>query len=111
VRLVIPPECQIGAHTFKIRWSRKILDIQDARGGGEYRQDLIIRLMPDRPITATFQTLIHEAIHLSDIVHLGSESKLAEIEVQTVSSGLAQFLLSLGIEPDFSQIKEEVSNV
>lgn len=107
VTLKISPECQIGAHTFQIRWSPKILDIQDARGGGEYRIDLIIRLMPGRPISQTFQTLIHEVIHLADMTTLGNDSRITEVETQALSSGLAQFLLSLGINPDFSQIPEE----
>jgi len=107
MKMMIPHECQIGAHTFKIRWSPKILDIQDAKGGSEYRLDLIVRLMPGRPTTQTFQTLMHEILHLIDMVTLGNDSKITEIEIQALSSGLAQSLLSLGIEPDFSQISEE----
>jgi len=105
MKLIIPPECQIGAHTFKIRFSPKIMDIQDAKGGSEYRQEHIIRLMPGRPISSTFQTLVHEAIHLGDAV-FGTNS-ISEEVVRLLGGTLAQFLLSLGIEPDFSQIPEE----
>lgn len=105
MKLVIPSECQIGAHTFKIVWSPKILDIQEAKGGSEYRQDLVIRLMPNRPITQTLQTLIHEAIHLADFVF--DVSNVREEETRILAGALTQFLFSLGIEPDFSQIQEE----
>lgn len=105
MKLIIPPQCQIGAHTFPIRWSPKILDMQDARGGSEYREDIIIRLMPNREPTSTFQTLIHEALHMGDSI-FGTDSVNEEV-VRLLGATLAQFLLSLGIEPDFSQIPEE----
>jgi len=105
MKLIIPSKCQIGAHTFKIRSSPRIMDIQDAKGGSEYRQEHIIRLMPNRPASSTFQTLIHEAIHLGDGV-FGTNSIPEEV-VRLLGGTLAQFLLSLGVEPDFSQIKEE----
>lgn len=105
MKLKIPHECQIGAHTFPIRWSPKILDLQEARGGSEYREDIIIRLMPNRKPIAMFQTLIHEAIHMTDSV-FGTD-RIDEEVVKLLSGGLTQFLLSLGIEPDFSDIPEE----
>ena len=105
MKLVIPPKCQIGAHIIKIVWSRKLLEVQEARGGSEYLGEIIIRLMPNRPITATFQTLIHEIFHQIDFVyHL---KDLGDDSIQVLSAGLAQALLSLDIEPDFSQIPEE----
>ena len=105
MKLIILSECQIGAHTFKIVWSPKILDIQDARGGSEYREIIIIRLQPNRKPTATFQTLIHEAIHMGDSIF--GRDDIGEGTVRLLGGVLAQFFISLGIEPDFSQIKDE----
>ncbi len=105
MKIVIPPECQLGAHTIKIVWSRKLLEIQDARGGSENLGIIIIRLRPDRPRTSIFQTLIHELLHQIDFVyHL---EDFTDGHIQVLSAGLAQSLLSMGIEPDFSQIPEE----
>lgn len=106
MKLVIPPEVQIGAHTFEVRWSPKILDIQESRGGMEYRKELVIRLQPNRPITQTFQTFLHEVIHAIDQVFVNN-ADLKEDQVQVLAAGLAQFLVCAGAEPDFSQIPEE----
>jgi len=104
MKLVIPPECQIGAHTFKIRWSDQIMKVMEARGGVEYLEKLVIRLKSNRPVSATFQTLIHEATHLVSMLY---NPDLKEEDVWTISAVLCQFLMSIGIEPDFSQIPEE----
>jgi len=106
MKLVIPEEIQVGAHSFKICWSSKILDLQEARGGMVYRKELLIRLLPNRPITQGFQTFLHEVLHAIDNVFVNSD-ELTENQVQLLAAGLAQVFASMGIEPDFSQIKEE----
>ena len=104
VKLVIPPECQIGAHTFQIRYSDKIMEVMGTRGGCEYLEQHIIRLKTNRPASATFQTLLHEATHLITMLY---NPELKEEDIWTIGAVLCQFLMSLGIEPDFSQILEE----
>ena len=104
MKLEISPECQIGAHIIEIVWSKKILEIQGAKGGAENLEIIVIRLRPDRPITAIFQTFIHELIHqVAFVYHLDIEDET----IQVLAAGLAQAFISLGIEPDFSQIPEE----
>ena len=105
MRLIIPGIAKVGAHDFKVRWSPKILDLLEAKGGSEYRNDHFVRLMPGRPVSQSFQTLMHEGIHQID--HVFDAGELSENQVCTLAAGIAQFLMSLGIEPDFSQILNE----
>lgn len=106
MKLVIPATVQIGAHENSIVWSPKVLDLMDCKGNSEYRNGHVLRLMPGRPVSQSFQTLIHEAIHQVD--HVFGVGDLSEDMVCTLSGGLCQFLMSLGIEPDFSQVQREV---
>jgi len=109
MRLTILPECQIGAHTFRIRWGDKYLDITGIRGH-ESCKDQIIRLHKGQSNSATFECLIHEADHIVSYLYDIADSE--EKAIIARAAGLCQFLLSLGIEPDFSQIpEEETSNV
>jgi len=101
--MVIPSECQIGAHTYKIRWSKARMDSANLRGESDYR-DQIIRLLPGRSPSQTTETLIHELLHIVSIIYYAD---LKEKEVLPTSEGLAQALMSLGFEPDFSQIPDE----
>ncbi len=103
MKLKIPPECQIGAHTFRIRWSDRWLDARGVRGH-ESCEDQIVRLHTGQSISATFEALIHELDHIIEYTY-GLEGN--EKEVITRAAGLCQCLMSLGIEPDFSQIPEE----
>lgn len=103
MKLTIPPECQIGCRTIRIRFSDKILDWQGHRAT-ENTLDEIIRLHTGQSVAATFETLIHEAEHIVNYFYAVEEE---EKDTVIHSTGLCQFLLSLGIEPDFSQIPEE----
>ena len=103
MKLIISSECQVGAHTFKIRWSDKWLDARGVRGYEDCK-DQIIRLHTGQSISATFEALIHELGHVVEYTY-GLDSKEEEVVVR--AAGLCQSLMSLGIEPDFSQIPEE----
>ena len=103
MKLTIPPKFKIGAHTFRIVWDEKHLLDLSLRGEIDYRKQ-IIRLMPDHPNSATFEALIHEILHG---VNATSDIKSSEHYTNLTSQSLTQVLMSLGIEPDFSQIKEE----
>jgi len=106
MKWVIPSECQIGAHTFAIRFSPVILDAAGARGQSEYLEKQIIRLKPGRSSSQTCQSFLHEVMHSIDMV-LGADENVNEATIRFLSAGLTQVLLSLGIKPDFSQIPEE----
>ena len=103
MKLVIPPECQMGCRIIKIRFSDRILDWKEQRADESTKEE-IIRLHTKQSDAATFETLLHEAKHISNYLYNVEEK---EQSVDIASEALCQFLLSLGIEPDFSQIPEE----
>lgn len=109
MKLIITPECQIGVHTYKIRINNKALDIANLRANVDYNEQ-IVRLSTrldgkQRSNSMIFEALLHEFLH--PINHLLMGGELTETQHEQISAGLAQALLSLGIEPDFSQIPEE----
>lgn len=103
--LKIPPSVQVGAHTFSIRFSDKWLDAAGVRGS-ESCKDQIIRLHKGQSVSATFEALIHELDHIVSYV-FGIESGSCEEAVVARGAGLTQVLMSMGIEPDFSEIPDE----
>ncbi len=104
-KFLIQPECQIGANTFKIRWGDKMLDAAHVRGGGSFKEQ-IIRLHTGQSASATFEALIHEIDHMVSYT-FGIEADSEELDVVARAAGMTQCLMSMGIEPDFSLIKEE----
>ncbi len=106
MKLVIPPEFQIGPHLFKIRWGDKYLDIAHIRAH-ENCKDQIIRLHTGQSTSATFETLLHEVDHIVCYLY-GIEHGDEESALIARSVGFCQFLMSIGIEPDFSQVPEEL---
>lgn len=104
MKLIIPNEAQVGAHTYLIRVNEKQLDRQGWQASSTSKE-LIVRLATrDRQTSNIFCALMHEGLHLAG-VHGGVELK--EEEIVVLGEFLGQFLLSLGIEPDFSQVPEE----
>lgn len=109
MKLIIPSECQIGAHTYKIRISEKALDVANIRGQVSFSEETI-RLSLEheghkRSDTMVFEALLHEILHMVNNLYCGGE--LSEQQHEAIGAGISQPLLSLGIEPDFSQIPEE----
>lgn len=109
MKLIIPSECQIVAHTYRIRINNRALGIADLRANVSYNEQ-IIRLSTclegkPRSNSMTFEALLHEMLH--PINHLFMGGELTEQQIEQVSAGLTQMLLSMGIEPDFSKIPEE----
>jgi len=109
MKLIIPPECQIGAHTYKIRISEKPLAVAHLRAQVSFSEELIrLSLKEDehvRSITMVFEALLHEILHVVNELYCGGE--ISEQQHEAIGAGMSQPLLSLGIEPDFSQIPEE----
>lgn len=104
VVLGIPPQGKIGCRTFDIVSSDRILDWQGHRATESCKVE-IIRLHSGQSPEATFETLIHEAMHIAN--YLYGPDDLSEKDINLYSESLTQFLLSLGLEPDFSKIPEE----
>ena len=103
MKLIIPNECQIISRQYSIRFSETALRLSDARAQSDHIMQ-VIRLSRERPDTQKFENLIHEGIEaIQDCLNL----ELPHNTLIAISPTLAQFLVSLGIEPDFSQISEE----
>ena len=102
MKLIIPPQCQIGALTFGIRRNDFLLHKLD-KAGTINSLDQLIRIA-HRKVDLEFLVLMHEAIH-----GIYDEQGLEQDEgvIRAISTGITIFLRSLGIEPDFSLIPEE----
>ena len=93
-------------HTIRIRWNKELLEHANNDAEFSYRK-MVIRLNPARPHSVIFEGLIHELRHAGDSI-FGFEAKADPERVVTgESAALTQALISLGIEPDFSEIREE----
>ena len=108
MKLVISSEVQIGGNRIRIRRNDKALEITDLRAQYSSSEN-IIRLSltyagRPRPISQIFESLLHEINHAIDGLYLRD---LEEGQIGALATGQTQALLSLGIEPDFSEIPEE----
>lgn len=102
MKLVIPPEVQIGAIKYGI-WRNDFLLEKENKSGSINSREQKIRIA-HREVSQEFLILMHEAFHgISD--EQGYE--FDEGCIRALSTGIAIFLSSLGIEPDFSLIPEE----
>jgi len=110
MKLVIPREVQIGAIKYGICRNDRLLERLDLSGHINSR-DQLVRIAHRKP-DQEFLILIHEVVH-GICNELGITTKdtddAAEDEgfIKALSTGVAVFLQSLGIEPDFSLIQEE----
>jgi len=98
---------QVGAHEYRIVRDDKELALLDYWGLlSQGRSKIIIGSQPT--ISQQLETLIHELLHLSlrTFGHIASEKKEEQL-VRLIGAGLAQALLSMGLEPDFRNIVEE----
>lgn len=105
MKLVIPPEGQVAGLAFKICYNDRLLEKMDLAAHISSKDQKII--LSHRKTDQEFVNLIHEAVH--GVVTENSVEFAGDNEqgVCTIAIGLALFLLSLGIEPDFCQIPEE----
>ena len=103
MKLIIPSECQVINRQYSIKFSENMLRSADARAQADHLME-VIRLSKERTDTQKFEGLIHEAIEcVNDCINLDMQHEA----ITTLAPILAQFLASLGIEPDFSQVQEE----
>lgn len=103
MKLIIPPEFQMGARTFRIRFNDKLLKELGIKAQLVDKEDLV-RLAHRSPVSM-FESLIHEMHH--EAAYLCGEDDAPEGRIVAEANFMAQGLISFGIEPDFSQIPEE----
>ena len=102
MKLIIPPECQIGALKYSIRFNDWLLNKLDYKAHCSHK-DQVIYLHTGLSPEGTFEDLIHELYHISSWT---SAHDLEENSIKGNANCLTQALISLGIEPDFSLIPE-----
>ena len=103
MKLTIPNEIQLGALKFSVRRNDFLLHKLD-KSGAINSKDQMIRIA-HRKADMEFLILVHEALHgICDEQGITQDEGL----VTAIATGFTIFLQSLGIEPDFSQIPEEV---
>ena len=103
MKLVIRPEIQIGALTYRIMYNDWLLDKLGFQAHCSSK-DQKIYLHTGLTAIANFEDLNHELIHIASWT---SAHEIDEDAVKGISNILTQALLNLGIELDFSQIPEE----
>ena len=105
-KLTIPPEFKLGCRTYKIRISEKILHETHCRAQVVDGEELI-RLSQSQPF-AMLESLMHELLHsIFFICGIDEDNDLDDKKITPMACLLAQALLTLGIEPDFSKIPDE----
>lgn len=104
MKLLIPSRIQIGGNHYQIVWWNKKMQHSAESTAQATAKYQVIGLDPEWSNTMRFEHLIHEIRHLVDFLLSNDTS---ESYIRAESSYLSQAILSLGIEPDFSRIKEE----
>jgi len=106
MKFIIPPQFQMGARTFRVRINDKLLKELNFKGQLVDREELV-RLSQRSPLSM-FESLVHEMLHEAHyLCGLDDATDAFEAKVIALSSFIAQGLVSLGIEPDFSLVPDE----
>ena len=103
MKLLIPPEINVGPLTFQIVFNEKLLKKMHDRASANVTEQKI-RLPRETSDEQCFVLLIHELDHAAED-NCGIDFN--EQNTCSRSSLIAQALMSMGLEPDFSQIPEE----
>lgn len=103
MKLIIPTELQMGVRIFKIRFNDKLLKELGLKAQVADKEDLI--RLAHRSSLSMFESLTHEMLH--EAAYLCGEDDAPERRIIAEANFMAQGLVNLGIEPDFSQIPEE----
>lgn len=103
MKLIIPAEFQMGARVFRIRFNGKLLAELGIKAQLVDKEELI-RLAHRSPMSM-FESLTHEIHH--EAAYLCGDDDAPEGRIMAEANFMAQALISLGIEPDFSHIPEE----
>jgi hypothetical protein len=103
MKFVIPPQFHMGARTFRIKRNEKLLKELGYKAQLDDKNDLV--RLSERSSLSMFESLLHEMLHEAHYL-CGSEDA-PEGKILALAGFMAQALVSMGIEPDFSLIGEE----
>jgi len=102
MKVKVPKEIKIGTYKGFVKFREHIKVDDGYRGAynqrtGELYIDPILLMLRDR-------TLLHEVVHM---ISFNYECSWNEDDISRMANGLAEFLVQLGIEFDWSEIEGE----
>ena len=102
IKVKVPQKIKIGAHTYSIRLNRHLLSDSNNHGAVNHRTQLI-EIQADNPSDLKTETLVHEIIHVGSFCY---RINIDDADTDRVAETITQFMSELGIELDWSGIKE-----
>lgn len=100
-KIRVPKEIKVGGHTYKVTYRKFLGKDTGDRGVTAHRRQKI-EVDPDNPYSQKNATLLHEILHLIEIVF---NLDLRDEDTDRISEGLYQVLSdSFGIKFDWSNI-------
>jgi len=103
-KIRIPQKIKIGGQWISIFYEPKIFDNYGKMGQARFPEGEIALQYRDTCEDGRVHTLIHELLHWIDSIY--NNYQLDETQTNSLASGLHALLVDLGIEFDWSSIKE-----
>jgi len=96
---------QIGGHLYQICFDH---DLQDRNDWGEVNHHTqLITINESRLASQRTEALVHELLHVISRIFYHSNDDVTEQLIGSMSEGLTQVFVELGVELDWSDIKEK----
>ena len=106
-KVQVPNIITIGGHPYKVEFDSE-LEIENNGGKVPYYRGKIL-INPFRPSDWIMTALIHEVLHIVDIVYC--QNNLTEDSVLGLAEGLTQLFTELGIDFDWSNIPKSIGDI
>ena len=103
-KIRVPRKIKIGGHWVSIFYEPMLMDNHGKMGQSRFPECEIAIQERDASESRRLHTLFHELMHWLD--HTYNNYALEEAEVDAFASGIQTLLIDLGIEFDWSDIKE-----
>ncbi len=101
----IPKDIRVGAHRYRVEYNSLLWHEEGLKGCANHLKQFI-QIDPVLAPSQKLVTLFHEINHIINNVY---SCKLDEDEINKMAEGWADLLMYLGIEFDWSLIKEKKS--
>ena len=102
MKVKVPQEFKIASHTYTIKYDPKQLESTGAMGLCRHLYKEII-LSNNLPESEKMENFLHEYLHCVERIWV---AKLDDVDVDRIAEGLCVLFNNLGIEFDWSEIKE-----
>ena len=104
-KIKVGKTCQFGGHTYSIKFDPGLQDDLDFGTVNSRTQEILIN--PVRPDSQKFEALIHEYLHISSHVFYHGEEEIMEKMIASLSEGMSQVRIGMGLELDWTEIKNK----